>query len=63
MRRPSGVVLESKAGGAWIVGIADARAFLREQHPPAAPLRIAISQRTVTVDQLREAGNTASLTN
>lgn len=60
------LVLDSGTGNAWIAGIADARAFLASQHPALPPLRmvdlarvreeirVAISQRTVTGEQMRE---------
>lgn len=60
------LVLETAAGKAWTAEIADALAFLRWQHPPALPIRIvdvarvreeirvAIAQRTVTPEQMRE---------
>jgi hypothetical protein len=60
------LVLESGAGRAWVGGIAHARAFLREQHPPLPPLRIVdiarvreeirllVTQRTITDEQMRD---------
>lgn len=59
------LLLDTVAGRAWVASIADARAFLASQHPPLPSLRmvdfprireeihIAISQRTLTVEQVR----------
>lgn len=59
------LVFESAAGRAWIAKIADARAFLCEQHPPLSPLRmvdlarvredirVAMSQQAVSAEQIR----------
>jgi hypothetical protein len=60
------LVMESQRGKAWIAEIADARVFLREQHPALPALRmvdiarireeirVAVSQRTITAKQMRE---------